>query len=77
MDRQPADPAEHAKDFARTWADKLEEHCAIRMQELGIPEGMNRQPDYGGGGRWYAFDPAGHTVGENTTGVIVNSGVLI
>lgn len=47
MDKPPSDPAEHAREFARTWADKLEEHCSIRMQELGIPDDMNGQPDYG------------------------------
>jgi hypothetical protein len=51
MDKPPTKPEEHAREFARTWADKLEEHCAIRMQELGIPDDMNGQPDYGRDGR--------------------------
>jgi hypothetical protein len=76
MDRPPTDPAEHAKQFARTWSDKLEEHCTIRMQELGIPDDMNGQPDYDGDGRWRAFNPYGRQGGENTTGCVVDSGVL-
>jgi hypothetical protein len=48
--------------------DKLEQHCAIRMQELGIPEGINGQPDYGGSGKWYAFDCRA-TRGRETTAV--------
>ena len=58
------------------WADKLEKHCTIRMQELGIPDNMNGQPDYGGDGEWRAFDPYRRIGGANTTGVVVDSGVL-
>jgi hypothetical protein len=72
----PADPAEHAKDFAQRYTDKLEEHCAIRMQELGISDEMNGQPDYAGDGKWRAFNAYGRQGGENTTGVVVNSGVM-
>ena len=46
-DKPPADPAVPCAKLAQTWADKIEEHCTIRMQELGIPENMNGQPDYG------------------------------
>jgi hypothetical protein len=34
----PADPAEHAVQFAEDWYDRLEFHCRRRMRELGIPE---------------------------------------
>ena len=74
MEKPPRDGAEHAQEFARTWADKLEEYCTIRMQELGIPDNMNGQPDYGGDGSWHAFDPFEHQGGKNT-GVVVDSGV--
>ncbi|MFI5457753.1 MAG: hypothetical protein ACHRXM_20110, partial [Isosphaerales bacterium] len=50
--------------------------CTIRMQELGIPDDMNGQPDYDGGGTWHAFDPRGRKGGGNTTGVVIDSGVL-
>ena len=76
MDKPSTDPEEHAREFARTWADKLEEHCTIRMQELGIPDDMNGQPDYGRDGKWRAFDWRDGEGGRNTTGIIVDSGVL-
>lgn len=75
-DTPPPDPADHAQDFAHEWADKLEEYCTIRMQEVGVPADMNGQPDYDGDGRWMAFNPYGRQGGENTTGVVVDSGVL-
>jgi hypothetical protein len=75
-DKPPRDPADHAEDFAHRWCDKLEEHCSVRMQELGIPDDMNGQPDYDGDGRWTAFNPYGRQGGENTTGVVIDSGVL-
>jgi hypothetical protein len=46
-----------------------------RNRELGIPEHMNGQPDYTGDGHWHHFDPY-EREGGNTTGVVVNSGVL-
>ena len=76
MEKPPIDPADHARQFAQTWADKLEEHCTIRMQELGIPDNMNGQPDYGRDGEWRAFDWRDGEGGRNTTGVVVDSGVL-
>jgi hypothetical protein len=47
-----------------------------RNRELGVPEPMNGQPDYGRDGRWRAFDPYERERGKNTTGVVVDSGVL-
>lgn len=76
MDKPHPDPADHAEDFARRWADRLDWYCTIRMSELGIPDGMNGQPDYDGDGRWRAFDPAGRKGGGNTTSVVVDSGIL-
>lgn len=76
MDQPPPDPADHAEDFAHDWRDKLEEYCSVRMQELGIPADRNGQPDYDGDGRWTAFNPYGRQGGENTTGVVIDSGVL-
>ncbi len=46
------------------------------MKELGIPDGRRGQPDFGGDGRWRAFNPRGREGGANTTGVVVDSGVL-
>jgi hypothetical protein len=75
-EKPPADIADHAQDFAVRWADKLEEHCAVRMLELGIPDDMNGQPNYDLDGRWHVFNPYGRKGGENTTGVVLDSGVL-
>ena len=47
-----------------------------RMKELGIPGDQIGQPDYGGDGRWQAFDPYERLGGKNTTGAVVDSGVL-
>jgi hypothetical protein len=51
-------------------------YCTIRMQELGIPDDINGQPDYDGGGKWHAFDPDRRKGGGNTMGVVIDSGVL-
>jgi hypothetical protein len=75
-DKSPADPADHAEQFAHRWSDKLEEYCTMRMSELGISTDMNGQPDYDGDGRWMAFNPYGRKGGENTTGIVLDSGVL-
>jgi hypothetical protein len=46
------------------------------MEELGIPERQIGQPTSDGDGKWRAFDPCTKTGGTNTTGAVVNSGVL-
>jgi hypothetical protein len=46
------------------------------MRELGIPGPQICQPDYEGDGRWRASDSYGRKGGANTTGVVVDSGVL-
>src|SRR4051795_5874505 len=74
--RVPLDPGLHARDFARRYAEPLDGYCKARMRELGIPDEKNGEPDYGGDGRWRAFNPDGMKGGGNTTGVTVDSGVL-
>ena len=58
----------------------MPQHCneppRRRQFELGISEHTIGQPGYGGDGRWCAFNPAGMTKGSNTTGVVVDFGVL-
>jgi hypothetical protein len=76
MEKPPADPADHAQEFSRRWADRLEEYCAVRMEELGVPDDKLGEPDYEGSGRWHVFDPHGRTAGSTITGVVVNSGVF-
>jgi hypothetical protein len=36
-EKPPADAADQAQNFSRRRADRLDEYCALRMQELGIP----------------------------------------
>jgi hypothetical protein len=75
-DKPPSDPADHAQDFARRWADRLDEYCALRMEKLGIPEDKLGADDLRKGMRWCAFDPEGRTGGYISKGITVNSGVL-
>jgi len=70
------DPADHAEDFARRYAVNLDEYCAIRMQELGIPEHLQGTDDLRQNMRWCAFDAEGREGGNITGGISVNSGVL-
>ena len=53
-----------------------ERYVRRRMKELGIPENQIGQPDYDGDGQWRAFDAKGRKGGANTTGSVVDSGVL-
>ncbi len=76
MDTPPADPADHAEDFAHRWADKLDEYAAIRMVELGIPDAKIGATDPYRRKAWYAFDAEGRVGGSITTGITVDSGCL-
>jgi hypothetical protein len=73
---RPADPGLHASQIAQEWEDVGESYVRRRMRELGIPQDQIGQTDYGGDGRWRAFNPRGRGGGEITTGVVVDSGVL-
>jgi hypothetical protein len=73
---RPADIAAHASQVAREWEDVGEGYVRRRMKELGIPDHQIGQPDYGGDGWWRAFDPYERQGGKNTTGAVVDSGVL-
>ena len=75
-DKPPADPADHAADFALRWADRLDEYCALRMQALGIPDEKLGASDLRPHMKWCAFDPHGTEGGNITKGITVNSGVL-
>jgi hypothetical protein len=75
-EKPPPDPADHAEQFAHDWRDKLEEYCTVRMEGLGISDDKIGEPDYGGDGRWLAFNPYGRKGGGTVTGVVVDSGVL-
>ena len=74
----PADPAEHAEDFAHRWADKLDEFAAVHMEELGIPKDRIGPSDHDHGIAWCAFNPYEDTGGGISAGgpINVDSGVL-
>jgi hypothetical protein len=73
---RPADPGLHASQIAQEWEEVGESYLRRRNRELGTPEHMNGEPDYAGDGKRHAFDPRGRKGGTNTTGVVVDSGVL-
>ncbi len=73
---RPADFSLHASQAALEWEDVCERHVRRRQEDLGIPAHQCGQPDYERDGRWRAFDPCGRKGGANTTGVVVDSGVL-
>jgi hypothetical protein len=47
--KPPADPADHAEDFAHLYACDLGAYCAVRMEELGLPECLHGTRDRQGG----------------------------
>ncbi len=73
---RPADIGLHANQVAQEWEDVGESYARRRQEELGIPEHQRGQPDHERDGRWRAFDPFGRNGGANTTGVVVDAGVL-
>jgi hypothetical protein len=48
MPKPPRDPADHAQDFAFRYARDLDAYCAVRMEELGIPERLHVTRDLEG-----------------------------
>jgi len=75
-EKPPTDAADHAEDFARRWADKLDEYCAIRMDQPGIPNDKNGEQDPNLPKTWRAFVPEERTGGYTSRGITVNSGCL-
>jgi hypothetical protein len=76
IEKPPADPAHHAEDFSHRYADRLEEYCSIRMQELGLPDDKIGSAPLTKPGIWRAFDPEEGTGGAIERGIVVNSGCL-
>jgi hypothetical protein len=74
----PADPAEHAVQFAEAWYDRLEFHARGRIRELGIAEPRVGAYDIDHDFRHAAFHPQERTGGSNSPGarINLNSGVL-
>lgn len=74
----PADPAEHAVQFALTWRDELDAYAVVRMEQLGIPADRIGSSDHRHGIAWCAFNPYENSGGGVSTGgrINVDSGVL-
>jgi hypothetical protein len=74
----PADPADHAEDFATRYGEPLEVLCRRRMRELGIPDSRIGAYDIDFDFRLAAFFPKERTGGENSPGarINLNSGLL-
>jgi hypothetical protein len=72
------DPTEHAKDFAKRYAEPLNYHVENRMMELGIPDDQIGAKNVGYGPPRLAFQPHGMD-GGNIHGngeIVVDSGLL-
>lgn len=76
MKQPPPDPADHAENFAQRFEFPLDMYCALRMQELGIPEHLHGAPDFERDGTWRAFIAHSRRGGRLTTGITVDSGCL-
>ncbi len=74
----PADPADHAENFAHRYAEPLDWLASIRMEELGIPNERIGANDHEHGLVGRAFNPHERTGGGNGPGGQVNldSGVF-
>ncbi len=57
----PADPADHAEQFALAWYDHLESFARGRLRELGIPEHQIGAFDHDFDRRVAAFYPRKRT----------------
>ena len=74
----PADPADHAEDFAHRWVDRLENATEGRMHALHIPEEQIGSSDHLRSVAWRVFFPHERDGGGNGTGgrLNVDCGVL-
>jgi hypothetical protein len=74
----PADPAEHARQFAAMWADRLEEYARRRMREVGVREDWIGTVDIEHRIDRRAFFPQQSVGGDNIhqQGINLDSGIL-
>ncbi len=68
-ERVPANPADHAEDFAHRNFEPLDWQASLRMEELGIPKDRIGSSDHDHGIAWCAFNPY-----ERDGGGIVTAG---
>ncbi len=74
----PADPAEHARQFAAEWADRFEVYARRRMREVGVPEHLIGAVDVENRIERRAFFPHQSGGGRNIyrRGINLDSGIL-
>jgi hypothetical protein len=74
----PADPAEHARQFAAAWADCLEAYAKRRMREVGVREDWIGTVDVEHRIDRRAFFPHQSVGGDNIhqRGINLDSGIL-
>ena len=74
----PANPADHAENFAHRYADELDWQASLRMENLGIPKDRIGSSDHDHGIKWCAFNPYERDGGGLSTGGRINldSGAL-
>lgn len=68
----PADPADHAQDFAHRYADRLDWLVAIKMEKLGIANDQIGSNDHNRGLIRAAFNPWEREGGGNGPGRQIN-----
>src|SRR5262245_4320551 len=76
IEKPPVEPADHAEVFSRHWADRLEEYCTVRMQDLGLTDDEIGSASLTKPDGWRAFEQAERTGGSIERGVVVYSGCL-
>jgi hypothetical protein len=74
----PADPAEHARQFAAVWADRFEAYAQRRMREVGVSEPYVGTVDVEHRMDRRAFFPDQSVGGRNIhrRGINLDSGIL-
>lgn len=74
----PADPDEHARQFAVEWADRLEVYARRRMREVGVPDHLIGTVDVDNRIERRAFFPHQCTGGDNIhrRGINLDSGIF-
>ncbi|HEV3122548.1 MAG TPA: hypothetical protein VGY53_11625 [Isosphaeraceae bacterium] len=74
----PADPADHAENFAHRWVDRMENAAEGRMHALEVPEEQIGSSDRNHGVEWRTYFPHAREGGSVSPGgrINIDSGVL-
>ncbi len=68
-DKPPSDPADHAEDFSRRYAEDLDIVAGQAMMDLGIPDDQMGERDHARGSQIYSFFP-----GDRQGGTVSHAG---